>query len=91
MKSKYLNKVYGKWTVVRVSDAGSGHRRYTLTRKTHDGADKYITLRDNELTKISRGERTVESYLFGKQIERDVFKANIFRNNVFYVYPKKVI
>lgn len=86
INSKYVGKTYGKWTVERVTRTPDNHLRFTLMRLTHDGAYKYITLRDNALTKISRGERTVESYAAGKEFQRKRLKQNTFRNNVFYVF-----
>lgn len=85
MASKYLNQTYGKWTVLRESKTKGGHKRFTLMRKTSDGANKYITLRDNALTEISRGTRTINSYIYGKKWQR-MHKVNEFRNNVFYTY-----
>lgn len=88
MRSKYLGKTFDNgWKVIRASKTADKHTRFTLARPTSDGkAIKHITLRDNELTKISRGIRTVESYLDGKAFVIKRFKANVFRNNVFYVF-----
>lgn len=88
MRSKYLGKTFDNgWKVIRASKTADKHIRFTLARPTSDGkATKHITLRDNELTKISKGMRTVESYLDGKAFVIRRFKANVFRNNVFYVF-----
>lgn len=88
MKSKYLGKTFDSgWRVIRASKVDSTHTRFTLARPTTDEkAYKYITLLGNELAKISRGERTVESYLSGKKFQKEQMKHNIFRNNIFYVF-----
>ncbi len=88
MKSKYLGMVFDNgWKVIRASRVDKKHLRFTLVRPTSDGkALKHITLRDNELTKISKGLRTVESYLATKAFQIKQFKNNIFRNNTFYVF-----
>ena len=89
MKDKYLGRKFGRWTVARVSvvkTARSTHKRYYLTRLTHDGALKTVALRDNELTALGRGEKTMASLLKGKQFQRDRFPSREFRNSVWYTY-----
>jgi len=86
---KYLGKKFGRWTVSRVTvikTAKSSHKRYYLTRPTHDGAIKTVALRGNELAFLSRGEKTMSSLLRGKQFQRDRFPSREFRNSVWYTF-----
>ena len=90
MKSKYLGMTFdNNWKVIRASKTDATHTRFTLVRPTSDNKEfKHITLMGNELAKIARGERTVESYLAGKLFQKNRLKHNIFRNNIFYVFEK---
>jgi hypothetical protein len=88
-QDKYLGRTFGRWTVSRVTvikTAKSKHKRYYLTRKTHDGAIKTVALRDNELTALSRGTKTMQSLLKGKQFQRSRFPSREFRNSVWYTF-----
>jgi len=87
MRSKYLGRKFGRWTVTRAAKTEDGnHTRFYLTRTTHDGAIKTVALRDNELTALSRGEKTMQSLLKGKQFQRDRFPSREYRNSVWYTY-----
>ena len=86
-KSKYLGQQFGKWTVSRATKTEDGkHTRFYLTRPTSDGAIKTVALRDNELTALSRGTKTMASLLKGKQFQRDRFPSREYRNSVWYTY-----
>jgi len=87
IKSKYLGMRFGKWTVSRVTVTEDGnHKRFYLTRLTHDGAIKTVALRDNELTALSRGRKTMQTLLKGKQFQRDQFPSREYRNTVWYTF-----
>lgn len=86
-KSKYLGMRFGKWTVTRATKTEDGnHTRFYLTRLTHDGAIKTVALRDNELTALARGRKTMQSLLKGKQFQRDQFPSREYRNTVWYTF-----
>jgi len=87
VKSKYLGRKFGRWTVVRATRTEDGnHTRFYLTRTTSDGAIKTVALRDNELTALAKGRKTMSSLLEGKQFQRDRFPSREYRNSVWYTY-----
>jgi len=87
IKSKYLGKKFGRWTVTRATKTEDGrHLRFYLTRQTHDGALKTVVLRDNELTALANGKKTMASLLKGKQFQRDHFPSREVRNSVWYIF-----
>lgn len=90
IKSKYLGMKFGDWTVTRVSRQTGGHLRFNLSRPSSDGiSTKNITVRDNQMTYLSRGEKTVEEIIAGKKIQRRVFKKNAYVNSTYYVFPDR--
>jgi len=87
VKSKYLGKKFGRWTVSRATRTEDGnHLRFYLTRKTHDGALKTVVLRDNELTALATGKKTMQTLLKGKQFQRNHFPSREYRNSVWYIF-----
>lgn len=87
VRSKYLGRKFGRWTVSRATKTEDGnHTRFYLTRKTHDGATKTVVLRDNELTALANGRKTMASLLKGKQFQRDRFPSRAYRNSVWYIF-----
>lgn len=87
IRSKYLGMKFGNWTVSRVTACAGNHKRFYLTRTTRDGlAIKTVALRDNELTALSRGTKTISSLLKGKQFQRNRFPSREYRNSVWYTY-----
>ena len=86
VKSKHLGKTFGRWTVTRVSRERDGHYRFSLTRKTSDGAVKTVGLTNVSMAKLSRGEITIDELLKNKQIQRNHFPRRAYRNSVWYTY-----
>ena len=60
LKSKYLGRIYNDFRVTGVLDAGFGHKRFVL-EKMGTASDRRVLLfvRDNTLTKLSRGMTTI--------------------------------
>ena len=58
--SKYLNRTFCGYKVIRAKAAPSRHTVFTL-KSVRNG--KLVHLRDNALTSISRHEKTVSDYL----------------------------
>ena len=89
IRSKFLGMKFGKWTVSRVTEVKtekSSHKRFYLTRLTSDGAIKTVAVRDNELTALAKGRKTIAELLAGKQFQRERFPSREYRNSVWYTY-----
>ena len=91
IKSKYLGMRFDEWTVTRVSRQAGGHLKFNLSKPSSDGiSKKNITVRDNQMTYLSRGLKTVEDIIAGKKIQRNRFKQNVYVNSTYYVFPDKI-
>ena len=79
--SKYLGKTFNGWTVFAMekTEDGNHNRFFLVTRR--DNKSLTMTLRDNELTKLSRQLKTVGDLEAGKAYERHI-DCNVFRNMV---------
>jgi len=88
MRSKYYKKQYKSaydskldWTCISLQDAPGGHKTFLLANP------KYILyVRDNDMTKISRGEITVEELLYKKLNHSS--KVCKFDKRTVYWFPK---
>lgn len=90
VRSKYLGMAFGEWTVTRASRQAGGHLRFNLSKLSSDGiSKKNITVRDNQMTYLVRGTKTVEDILAGKKVQRNKFKHNVYVNSTYYVFPDK--
>lgn len=66
-KSKYVGMKFGEWLVNWAEAVRGGHTRFYLTKDTK--AARYVmTLRDNELTALSRGVKTVAELIAAKKV-----------------------
>lgn len=89
IRSKYLGRKFGRWTVTRVTPVytkHSTHIRYYLTRKTHDGAIKTIAVSCTTMTALGRGETDMPTLLRGKMFQRKRFPSKEFRNSAWYTF-----
>ncbi len=86
MKSKYLNMHFGPWVVSRVAPTTYGNYRYCLTRKTHDGAIKTVSITSKVMKKLAEKQITIPVLLKNKQWHRDQFPSRAFRNSVWYTF-----
>lgn len=90
VRSKFLGMIFGDWIVTRVSRQNGGHLRFNLSRPSSDGiSTKNITVRDNQMTYLVRGLKTVEDIIAGKKVQRNQFKHNVYVNSTYYVFPDK--
>lgn len=90
VRSKFFGMHFGAWVVDRVSVNANKHYRFNLSRPSSDGISrKNITVCDTTMTRLSRGEVTVEDILVGKRFQRNVFRTNIYRNSTYYVFPDR--
>lgn len=68
-RSKYLNKIFDGWKVVTIEQVNNGvHKRFKLYNPMMNAS---IIVRDNELTKLMKNEKTVRDLLNGKIYEFD--------------------
>lgn len=90
MKSKYLGmqfvtKTGEVWTVVRAKKTSYNNYRFNLSRPTHDGAIKIITVTSKTMKKLATSYLSVEDVLTHKQNLRDK-KIHEYRNTAWYVF-----
>ena len=84
-KSKYIGRVFDGWTVCDVVDANGGnHKIFHLSKRIVNSTQCFvIMIRDNEMTRLARGETTMDGIIAGKKFQRDQFKTNMFRNCIY--------
>lgn len=90
INSKYLGMVFvtstgEKWEVVRASKTSFNNYRFNLSRETHDGAIKTISILSKTMKKLATSYLTMEQLLQHKQDLR-VKKINEYRNTAWYTF-----
>lgn len=73
IKSKYIGMEFDGWKVVWGETVSKNHKRFYLNKviSNHDGkrAKLTMTLRDNELTKLARGEKDISTIVVNKTLQ----------------------
>lgn len=80
MTSKYLFKKIDGWQVIACSKAPGGHKTFVLQRAGLF-KKKQVKLRDNALTALFTGRRTMKEYLAGKRFQCK-FNIRVDKNSV---------
>lgn len=86
-KSKYIGKIFGGWKVEALENVNRAHKRFYLTKEiinrgTGEILILTISVRDNQLTKLSRGIKTIEELIANKtyQVAKNL---NVFQNSIY--------
>jgi hypothetical protein len=70
IRSKYIGKEFDGWKVIWGETVSKNHKRFYLNKLVSDSQGKAIkltmTLRDNVLTKLTRGEKTISDIIENK-------------------------
>lgn len=80
MKSKYLNETFDGWKVVDMVKTRGNHKSFVLVKKAA-GDLKVVTLRDNALTAMHKGLRTINQFIAGKRYQLDK-RIRVLQNSV---------
>jgi len=80
MISKYLNQTYDKWKVVSAVNTKGGHKSFILGKKD-SGETLFMTLRDNQLSKVASAQTSMDQVVFGKlyQLSKNIRQT---QNNI---------
>lgn len=85
MKSKFIGLEFDGWVVTSGTRCTSGHYRFWLTKKPtrENELAKSIVVRDNMLTKLVTGRKTMDELLIGKYYQV-ICRRNLPANRIYY-------
>ncbi len=73
IRSKYIGKEFDGWKVIWGETVSKNHKRFYLNKIVSNKQGKVtkltMTLRDNVLTKLSRGEQNISDVVVNKAIQ----------------------
>ena len=73
IRSKYIGKEFDGWKVIWGETVSKNHKRFYLnkviTNKCGEATKLTMTLRDNVLTQIARGEKDISNIVVNKTLQ----------------------
>ena len=90
IRSKYLGNEFDGWKVIWGETVSKNHKRFYLnkivTNKQGETTKLTMTLRDNVLTKLARGEKDISNIVVNKALQASQgirpFHNTVHRNSI---------
>ena len=88
IRSKYIGMTFDGWKVVWGETVSKSHKRFYLVKKVvsrrGETTKLTMTLRDNELTKLARGEKDIADLVVNKTVQAS-YGIRPFHNTIHRV------